>query len=74
MSFSIKKFLLIVIYNSSLLLFLIIGIQNSTNKGRVNLIFNETVNLPIGFILGLSFITGSITASFLSTNTKDKKE
>ncbi len=43
-----------------------VGIQNSSNKGKVNLIINETVNLPISFIIGMSFISGSITGSFLT--------
>ena len=44
---------------------LFIGIQNSTNKTKVNLLINETVELPISFIIGISFITGSITGTFL---------
>ena len=40
-----------------------IGIQNSSNNNRVNLIIEETVELPTSFIIGLSFITGSITGS-----------
>ena len=42
-----------------------IGIQNSSNNNRVNLIIEETVALPTSFIIGLSFITGSITGSLL---------
>ena len=44
----------------SLLLFslLLIGTQNSTKSSRINLIFNETINLPIGFLVGSSFVFG----------------
>ena len=42
-----------------------IGIQNSSKESKVNLIFNETVNLPISFIIGTSFISGSTTAGVL---------
>ena len=41
-----------------------VSIQNSTKKEKVNLIFSETVTLPISFIIGISFIGGSITESF----------
>ena len=50
-----------------------IGIQNSHSKKKVNLIIGETVNLPIGFIVGISFIGGSITASLLETNNREKE-
>ena len=42
-----------------------IGIQNSSNKRKVNFIISETVNLPISFIIGISFISGSITGKLL---------
>ena len=63
-----KNFFFTIIFNSSLFVLLILGIQNSTNKSKVNLLINETVNLPISFILGSSFITGSIAGSILSSN------
>ena len=40
-----------------------IGIQNSTNKSKINFLINETVKLPISFIIGTSFISGSIIGS-----------
>ncbi len=70
MLFLIKKFLFIVTFNFSLFLILFVGIQNSADKKKVNLIFKETVSLPISFIVGVSFITGSITASLLLPKTK----
>ena len=65
MSFLIKKFLLTVIFNSCLFGILFVGIQNSSNKSKVNLLIDETIELPIGFIVGSSFILGSIFGSFL---------
>ena len=50
-----------------------IGIQNSSTKKKVNLIINETVELPISFIVGINFISGSLIGSFLNTNLKEKK-
>ena len=65
MSFLIKKLFFAVIFNSCLFLALFIGIQNSTNKSKVNLLIDETIELTIGFIVGSSFILGSILGSFL---------
>ena len=65
MSFLIKKFILTVIFNSCLFLALFIGIQNSSNKSKVNLLIDKTIELPISFIVGSSFILGSIFGSSL---------
>ena len=66
--YSLKKILFIFIFNTSLFLLLMIGIQNSKNSRKVNLISTETIRLPISFIIGLSFISGSLTGSLLSTS------
>ena len=68
MNFLIKKFLFTVIFNSCLFLALFIGIQNSSNKSKVDLLIDETIELPISFIVGSSFILGSILGSFLVFN------
>ena len=68
----IRKIFLALIFNSSLFVLLLIGIQNSSNKSKVNLIFEETVQLPISFIVGNSFILGSIFGSVLTLNLKNK--
>ena len=65
MSFFIRKLTLAVIFNSCLFLILFIGIQNSSNKSKVDLLIDETIELPISFIVGSSFILGSIFGSFL---------
>ena len=65
MSFLIKKLFLAVIFNSCLFVVLFIGIQNSSNKSKVNLLIDETIELPISFIVGSSFILGSIFGSSL---------
>ena len=65
MSFLIKKLFLAVIFNSCLFLVLFIGIQNSSNKNKVDLLIDETIELPISFIVGSSFILGSIFGSLL---------
>tara|TARA_B100000212_G_C27376083_1_gene534787 strand:+ start:2565 stop:2786 length:222 start_codon:yes stop_codon:yes gene_type:complete len=64
----LKKIIFSIIFNSSLFILLIIGIQNSSEKLKVNLIVNKSVNLPVSFIVGISFISGSIMGSFLPLN------
>ena len=73
MSFSIKKLFFNITFNFSLFLLLIIGIQNSTNKTKINLIIDESVKLPISFIVGISFISGSLVGSILSSSFYKKK-
>ena len=50
-----------------------IGLQNNSNKSKVNLIIDETVNLPIGFIVGTSFITGSIIGNLFTLSFTNNK-
>ena len=60
-----KNLVISIIFNFSLFILLLVGIQNSSNKRKVNLLINETVNLPVSFIIGSSFIMGSLTGSLL---------
>ena len=62
----IKKILFTLIFNTSLLTVLFLGIQNSSNKNKVDFFFDKTVLLPVSFIVGVSFISGSIVGSFLN--------
>ena len=73
MNSKIGKFINNLIFNMTLFLFLIISIQNSSNKTKVDLIFEETVELPISFIIGMSFITGSISGNLIQVNFLQKK-
>ena len=66
MPLNLRKIIFALFFNSSLLLILFIGIQNNSNKDSVNFLINKTISLPIGFIVGTSFISGSITGSLLS--------
>ena len=68
MPYLIKKILFTLIFNTSLLTMLILGIQNSSNKNKVNFFFDQTVQLPVSFIVGVSFISGSILGSCLTIN------
>ena len=64
----LKKVLFTIILNSALFLLLIIGIQNSSNRSKVKLLIGETVSLPLSFIIGISFISGSVSGSLLTIN------
>ena len=63
-----KNLVISIIFNFSLFILLLVGIQNSSNKRKVNLLIGKTVNLPVSFILGSSFIMGSLTGSLLYAN------
>ena len=71
MSYPIKNLFFTFTFNFTLFLFLMIGIQNSSNTEKVNLIINETVRLPVSFIIGISFISGSLTGSLTAINLRD---
>ena len=73
MQFQLKKIFFITIFNSCLFTILFIGLQNNSNKTRVNLLIEETVKLPIGFIVGTSFITGSIIGNLFNLGLDNKK-
>jgi len=70
----IKKFLFAIVFNTTLFLLLMIGIQNSSKQKKVNLIMKETIYLPVSFIVGISFISGSITGNFLKLNFNNVKD
>ena len=73
MSLLIKKLILGVVFNSCLFLALFIGIQNSSNKSKVDLLIDKTIELPISFVVGSSFILGSILGSFIIFSKNNEK-
>ena len=74
MLITLRNLLFIVTFNFSLFLLLIIGIQNSSSKRKINLLIGETVKLPISFVVGISFISGSIAGSFITNNSGSNKQ
>ena len=56
--------------NLILFLMLIIAIQNSSKKEKIYLLKNESVSLPISFIVGICFISGSMVGSIFNFNFK----
>ena len=67
MSYTFKKILFSVIFNLILFTLLIIGLQNSSHKKKVNLFMYESGDLPVGFILGVSFISGSMLGTLITS-------
>ena len=67
-----KNLFVSTIFNFCLFTLLMVGIQNSSNKSKVNLLINKTVDLQISFIIGSSFIIVSLTGGFLSSNLLSK--
>tara|TARA_Y100001978_G_scaffold121312_1_gene108247 strand:+ start:994 stop:1212 length:219 start_codon:yes stop_codon:yes gene_type:complete len=63
----VRKLFLNILSNSLLIIFLILTIQNSNHRNSVNLIFFKTISLPLSFILGSSFISGSICGGILQS-------
>ena len=74
MSLILKKIIFVLTFNSCLFLLLMIGIQNSSKKSKVNFLKNQTVKLPISFIIGSSFIGGSIVGSFIKIDFTKRNE
>ena len=72
MNLFIKKLFYSAIFNFCLFTLLFIGIQNSSNKRKVDFLINETIELPISFVVGASFILGSILGNFIDTNMNNK--
>ena len=72
MQLFIRKLFYSAIFNTCLFAILLIGIQNSSNKSKVDLIIDDTVELPISFLVGSSFILGSILGSFIDFNINEE--
>ena len=70
---TIKKIFFNFFINSLFFLVLIIGIQNSIKKQKVNFLINQTIELPVGFIVGVNFISGSLVGGLISINYPFKK-
>ena len=73
MILTFKKLLFNATINISFFLILLVGIQNSSNKSKINLLIDETIELPISFIIGTSFISGSLIGGFITLNFFNKK-
>ena len=68
----LKKLIFTFTLNITFFLILMIGIQNSSTKRKVNLLRTQTVSLPVGFIVGVSFISGSLVGCLLKADFEKK--
>ena len=66
----LKKIFFTLTFNFSLILMLLIGLQNSSNKGKIHILNQSSISLPIGFIIGINFISGSLAGSIFLFNKK----
>ena len=73
MPYLLKKIFFVTTFNSFLFVILVTGIQNSTIRSHVDLLIDKTVSLPIGFITGTSFISGSLFGNLLTLNFYKKR-
>ena len=64
--YNFKRLFLNFFLNTFLFLILIIVIQNSSTKERVNLLIDETIELPLSLIIGTSFITGTMLGQLIT--------
>jgi len=74
MFLSFKKIFFAILFHSSLFILLVLAIQNSTKKSKVNFLKIESVNLPISFIVGSSFICGSLIGCIPDLNFNQPKD
>ena len=68
-----KKSIFNATLNISFFLILLIGIQNSSKNSKVNFLIDETIELPISFIIGTSFISGSLIGGLIPLNLFKKR-
>ena len=71
-----KKFLLSnttsIVFNLFLMIFLLLAIQNNYEKRKVSFLRMETIEMPISFIIGTSYIIGSLTGNLFCSIVKFK--
>tara|TARA_A100001035_G_scaffold153569_1_gene120958 strand:- start:280 stop:501 length:222 start_codon:yes stop_codon:yes gene_type:complete len=61
------------LFNIILFIFMFLSIQNSTKKQKVLFINYKSVEIPISFIVGSSFIFGSFSSNILISLISKKK-
>ena len=61
------------LFNVMLFVFLFLSIQNSTNKQKIFFLNYKSIEIPLSFIVGSSFIFGSISSTILISLISEKK-
>tara|TARA_Y100001933_G_C18499685_1_gene356075 strand:+ start:268 stop:486 length:219 start_codon:yes stop_codon:yes gene_type:complete len=65
--FSFNLFLNLILF-----IFMILCIQNTSKNKNIDFIFFKTIPLPVSFIIGSSFILGSINGGLIANHLKQK--
>jgi len=73
MLLKIKLLTFNITFSLLLILLLCLGSQNLNKRYKLNLLFNETVELPSGFIIGIAFNLGFISGGLTATLNAKKK-
>ena len=78
MLLKLKLFTFNISIAALLITFLCLGSQNLDKRYSLNLLVNETVELPSGFIIGIAFtfgfLTGGISSIFMINNKVSSKD
>ena len=72
MQYQIKKLIFNITFNITFFVILMIAIQNSEKRKKVLFFKYQSITLPISFIIGTSFISGSILGSTIMELNKKK--
>ena len=72
MQYQIKKLIFNITLNITFFVILMIAIQNSEKRKKVLFFKYQSITLPISFIIGTSFISGSILGSTIMELNKKK--
>ncbi len=72
MQYQIKKLIFNITLNITFFVILMIAIQNSEERKKVLFFKYQSITLPISFIIGTSFISGSILGSTIMELNKKK--
>ncbi len=72
MQYQIKKLIFNITLNITFFVILMIAIQNSGERKKVLFFKYQSITLPISFIIGTSFISGSILGSTIMELNKKK--
>ena len=72
MQYQIKKLIFNITLNITFFVILMIAIQNSEERKKVLFFKYQSITLPISFIIGTSFISGSVLGSTIMELNKKK--
>ena len=63
-----------LIVNLTILTLVFLGVQNAHKKNAIKFLSYKSIDMPLGFILGISFIIGTSTGSTLTNISRKTKD